>query len=763
VKTAFLIFFLLFLLSLNVKAQQSYNSLNVKDLAVSSQLNVSSITKSSKPCPAMTQTQRDAIVSPANGSCIYNTNALSLNVYNGTTWKAAGGGVNKWATSQAYQIDDVVIQSNKFYICLIAHSSGTFATDLAASRWLIISNDVSDSTGVLSLSNGGTNKNATANNGAIAYTDADSFELLAPGSSGQILQTNGAGAPSFVNKSISGKAQNQTAVTAEEFQVSNNQLTQTDTNKQLIETGNTNILVNPSFEHSTASTGWTVSGSATQATEASVVISGKKSLLFTAAGNSFSLSQDSTLYAAQFADGVQCLATVRVKTSTPGVSICPRVAGSNLSTCVTANTDSKWGLYKIPFICGATSNGISISTGTTAGTTYIDDAFVGAENLKQDISGAKLLGTITWAATTNCAWTVTNASYTTPSADSDCPTPTVTGSITAPSTKIPGFNVANKEAGSYLIVATGRMYETGGNQTIHGIRFSDGTNDSNGAVINVGATNASQGSITQTIEASSSSLGSVNFTSQILSPSTDSVTIAADSQPLKFSVYFFPPANSSIYSASCGANCVDTFSASVSNTGTVSGENVDWINGNCSLSTSDFTCTHNTGIFTVEPNCTFITKGTGDTVSQKLNGSSSTNTSYRTSVASAGTLTAYPVQIICQKQGTDFVATRTIVGSFANVPTMPAIVANAVIVSARVSSTEAITDNDGTFLSSCTNADPSVCTFTTNYWAATPKCWANANTDGNTGIAYSESTTTVNVDRSDALTPFKLFCYGQKL
>jgi hypothetical protein len=40
-----------------------------------------------------------------------------------------------WATTTAYAVDDAVFQDNKLYICLIAHTSGTFATDLAALKW----------------------------------------------------------------------------------------------------------------------------------------------------------------------------------------------------------------------------------------------------------------------------------------------------------------------------------------------------------------------------------------------------------------------------------------------------------------------------------------------------------------------------------------------------------------------------------------------------------------------------------------------------
>jgi hypothetical protein len=40
-----------------------------------------------------------------------------------------------WQTAKAYVLNDVVWQSNVLYVCIIAHTSGVFATDLAALRW----------------------------------------------------------------------------------------------------------------------------------------------------------------------------------------------------------------------------------------------------------------------------------------------------------------------------------------------------------------------------------------------------------------------------------------------------------------------------------------------------------------------------------------------------------------------------------------------------------------------------------------------------
>lgn len=52
-------------------------------------------------------------------------------------------------------------------------------------------------TGVLSLARGGTNKALTAVNGGIVWTDADSMEISVAGLTGQVLQSNGAAAPTW--------------------------------------------------------------------------------------------------------------------------------------------------------------------------------------------------------------------------------------------------------------------------------------------------------------------------------------------------------------------------------------------------------------------------------------------------------------------------------------------------------------------------------------------------------------------------------------
>ena len=57
---------------------------------------------------------------------------------NGTEWDAFTTGVNSrgtWASATAYAINDVVVYGGNTYIVLVGHTSGVFATDLAAGKW----------------------------------------------------------------------------------------------------------------------------------------------------------------------------------------------------------------------------------------------------------------------------------------------------------------------------------------------------------------------------------------------------------------------------------------------------------------------------------------------------------------------------------------------------------------------------------------------------------------------------------------------------
>lgn len=92
-------------------------------------------------------TGADGILTP-NGEPIELPNQTGLFLVRSTSldrWVVSGGsgggagGIALWETAKAYDVDDVVIESNKIYICLNSHTSGTFATDLANGDWQSLS------------------------------------------------------------------------------------------------------------------------------------------------------------------------------------------------------------------------------------------------------------------------------------------------------------------------------------------------------------------------------------------------------------------------------------------------------------------------------------------------------------------------------------------------------------------------------------------------------------------------------------------------
>lgn len=647
------------------------------------------------PCPVMTEVQRDAFT-PAQADCVYNSTTLKLNVFDGSVWKDVGGagGISLWLTANPYNVNDIVIESDKIYRCLIAHTSGTFATDLVALKWVEVSQGL---TAPVSLADGGTNKNITASAGSVVYVDADSFEQIS-GTSGQVLQSNGSSAPTFVNKSISAKSQNNASVIAEEIQVPNNLLTQVDTNKHLNETGNKNILSNPSFEHSTFSTSWTnVAGTFTQ--ETSIVIDGKASAKLVLSAQTMSLTQSSTLYQAQFADGVQGLASVKIKSDIV-LKVCSIVAGVVSTTeCVDTDSSNTWRTYKVPFILGAASNGISIaSSGSVTGTVYTDDSFVGPMDLTS--------GAIT--CTSSSCETVLSAFVSSTGVVSNENVDWISGNASK-TTGIYTFTF-NSGLATVPMNCTATEYGVTGVSRVLAIRSSTST------TVIVGTKSAADGTTL------------VDNDFQLICQKQGADWTKAEANK-----------TGGIYSNVAGAESVDVFSAKISSAGVISGENIDWLS-TCSVASAVYTCNFNSSIFTQNPNCSVLIAQQSVGQASKYVTSSSTQLIYRTTDGASPSASA--VEIICQKQGADFKASKLIVGSFKGVVTTPNTNKTS-FCSAKISSTGVISDQRGGCFASCTNATTPVCTFTSNYWVSgqVPNCWMQTQTAGYVNGSSTNSTT----------------------
>jgi hypothetical protein len=91
------------------------------------------------------------------GALYWNSVSNKMYSYDGAIWKelaGGGGGISAWLTGHGYIVDDIVHVNNKIFKCLAVHTSGTFATNLAAVDWVELSQGVIDHAG---LSNIGTN------------------------------------------------------------------------------------------------------------------------------------------------------------------------------------------------------------------------------------------------------------------------------------------------------------------------------------------------------------------------------------------------------------------------------------------------------------------------------------------------------------------------------------------------------------------------------------------------------------------------------
>jgi hypothetical protein len=161
------------------------------------------------------------------------------------------------------------------------------------------------------------------------------------------------------------------------------------TNSQKQYFASENILSNPGIE--SGKVDWTLTAG-TYAKESTIKVAGAYSAKLTLSSQTLAFYQDSTSYASQFAGTVQGLAYARVKTTVSGIFVCARQAGATvLTNCAPVDNSGTWGLYKVPFVLGATSNGIAIVSGTVSsglvtvgnvtGDVYVDDTSVSVGNI----------------------------------------------------------------------------------------------------------------------------------------------------------------------------------------------------------------------------------------------------------------------------------------------------------------------------------------------------------------------------------------------
>lgn len=293
--------------------------------------------------PNMTGTQMTAISSPKTGLAVFNTTTNQINVYNGTTWVAAGSGGTVYAadsgTANAYVISPtpaaisyaaggsyafLSLNANTGASTLNVSSLGVKAIknpaggalvtgDILASQIVVVTYDgtnfqmvspqgpaVSANTAntlVKRNSSGGLPGNSdTATNlaGNLAqpspspssipmYNGTSLINVPFPGPSaspsGYPITALGNGNYGLQQTQILAAPNGVTPSPVATIQVPVNQLTNTGTNTAMIETGNSNMLANPNFLSSAPATSWTLGSGVTAFTDTSTVYQNDKQSL----------------------------------------------------------------------------------------------------------------------------------------------------------------------------------------------------------------------------------------------------------------------------------------------------------------------------------------------------------------------------------------------------------------------------------------------------------------------------------------------------
>lgn len=67
-----------------------------------------------------------------------STGVLTFLGSNVSSWAVSSVNNGAWLTGTAYTVGKIVVQSTNTYLCVVAHTSGTFATDLAANKWVLL-------------------------------------------------------------------------------------------------------------------------------------------------------------------------------------------------------------------------------------------------------------------------------------------------------------------------------------------------------------------------------------------------------------------------------------------------------------------------------------------------------------------------------------------------------------------------------------------------------------------------------------------------
>ena len=113
------------------------------------------------------------------------------------------------------------------------------------------------------------------------------------------------------------------------------------------------------------------------------------------------------------------------------------------------------------------------------------------------------------------------------------------------------------------------------------------------------------------------------------------------------------------------AATANELSAYVNDNGSIISENYDWINGNCTnTSTGNFNCTFNAGLFSEKPSCVVSVRNSGVQANAQINTFTVNNVTVTTLRTDTNALTNLEFKLHCSKQGAD--VNKSFVGAVIN-------------------------------------------------------------------------------------------------
>lgn len=432
------------------------------------------------------------------------------------------------------------------------------------------------------------------------------------------------------------------------------------------ETGNKNLLQNPSFEHATIATGWTSTGGGTPASSTTNLHDGKKSVTTTSTG-AWSFYQDSTLYATG-KSGQEAEASIWVYSATASANLwlCPRVNGASVTASV-ANGCVQYTNLGAPqkltvfMLYGSTSTGIELK-GSGAITYILDDAYLG--DRRPFIQGITTTPEVAYTPTFGAGmgtptnvnvkyWRVGNYIYVRGFATTGTVAANV-GSISLP-----------VENGTQLHIDTNKLSKA---------NATSATGQKVGSWYASGSSNYIGSLLTATTTSTSVVYFSGNASSTLLNTATTSFSGNVMGTGTDFSFDFAVPVlewagDINAFTTKCDdlKACETVFSAFVSAAGVKSKENVvSWLSGNCTYGSpvaTRWNCPVTTGVFSTLPNCWIQPDTTSGGAFRHgwmdTSNSSVTNIVFATGQANAASLQSDSAfYMFCEKTGSDYTASK---------------------------------------------------------------------------------------------------------